>query len=72
MNVGEHAKVEAPASQRGVSYLSELTWQFPAGRLVQTALTYAKEHLSTSLSVDALANAACLGPRQFSRLNDDV
>jgi transcriptional regulator GlxA family with amidase domain len=35
---------------------------------VQTALTYAKEHLSTPLTVDALANAACLGPRQFSRL----
>jgi transcriptional regulator GlxA family with amidase domain len=35
---------------------------------VQTALTYAKEHLNTPLSVDALANAACLGPRQFSRL----
>ena len=35
---------------------------------VQTALTYAKEHLNTPLTVDALANAACLGPRQFSRL----
>jgi transcriptional regulator GlxA family with amidase domain len=35
---------------------------------VQTALAYAKEHLSTPLSVDALANAACLSPRQFSRL----
>jgi len=35
---------------------------------VQTALVYAKEHLSTPLSVDALANAAFLSPRQFSRL----
>jgi transcriptional regulator GlxA family with amidase domain len=35
---------------------------------VQTALAYAKEHLSTPLSVDALANAAFLSPRQFSRL----
>jgi transcriptional regulator GlxA family with amidase domain len=35
---------------------------------VQSALTYAKEHLNTALPVDALANAACLGPRQFSRL----
>src|SRR5271155_4529808 len=35
---------------------------------VQTALAYAKEHLSTALPVDVLANAACLGPRQFSRL----
>ena len=35
---------------------------------VQTALAYAKEHLSTSLSVNDLANAAFLSPRQFSRL----
>jgi transcriptional regulator GlxA family with amidase domain len=35
---------------------------------VQTALAYAAEHLSTSLSVDALAKAAFLSPRQFSRL----
>jgi transcriptional regulator GlxA family with amidase domain len=35
---------------------------------VQTALAYAKEHLSSSLSVDALANAAFLSSRQFSRL----
>jgi transcriptional regulator GlxA family with amidase domain len=35
---------------------------------VKTALTYAKEHLSTPLSVDALAKAAFLSPRQFSRL----
>ena len=35
---------------------------------VQTALTYAKAHLSDPLSVDALAQAAFLSPRQFSRL----
>ncbi len=35
---------------------------------VQTALGYAKEHLSTALSVDDLAKAAFLSPRQFSRL----
>jgi transcriptional regulator GlxA family with amidase domain len=35
---------------------------------VQTALTYAKEHLSERLSVDALASAAFLSPRQFTRL----
>lgn len=35
---------------------------------VQTALAYAKKHLSASLSVDDLANAAFLSPRQFSRL----
>ncbi|WP_437618849.1 GlxA family transcriptional regulator [Sorangium sp. So ce1151] len=35
---------------------------------VQTALAYAREHLSADLSVDALARAAHLSPRQFSRL----
>jgi transcriptional regulator GlxA family with amidase domain len=35
---------------------------------VQTALTYAKQHLGTPLSVEVLAKAACLGARQFSRL----
>jgi transcriptional regulator GlxA family with amidase domain len=35
---------------------------------VQTALAYAKEHLNTRLSVDDLAIAAFLSPRQFSRL----
>ena len=35
---------------------------------VQTALTYAKEHLNERLSVDALASAAFLSPRQFTRL----
>jgi transcriptional regulator GlxA family with amidase domain len=35
---------------------------------VQTALTYAKEHLSKPLAVNDLANAAFLSSRQFSRL----
>jgi transcriptional regulator GlxA family with amidase domain len=35
---------------------------------VQTALAYAREHLSARLSVGDLANAAFLSPRQFSRL----
>jgi transcriptional regulator GlxA family with amidase domain len=35
---------------------------------VQTALAFAKEHLSERLSVDDLASAAFLSPRQFSRL----
>ena len=35
---------------------------------VQTALAYAKENLSAELSVDELADAASLSPRQFSRL----
>jgi transcriptional regulator GlxA family with amidase domain len=35
---------------------------------VQTALTYAKEHLGKPLAVSDLAKAAFLSPRQFSRL----
>jgi len=35
---------------------------------VQTALTYAKQNLSKPLSVNDLAKAAFLSPRQFSRL----
>ncbi len=35
---------------------------------VQTALTFAKENLSSELSVDVLADAARLSPRQFSRV----
>jgi transcriptional regulator GlxA family with amidase domain len=35
---------------------------------VQTALTYAKQHLNTPLGVSDLAKAAFLSPRQFSRL----
>ena len=35
---------------------------------VQTALAYAKEHLTEPLAVNDLANAAFLSPRQFSRL----
>jgi transcriptional regulator GlxA family with amidase domain len=35
---------------------------------VQTALAYAKEHLSRALVVNDLAKAAFLSPRQFSRL----
>jgi transcriptional regulator GlxA family with amidase domain len=35
---------------------------------VQTALAYAREHLSEPLSVEVLADAARLSPRQFSRV----
>jgi transcriptional regulator GlxA family with amidase domain len=35
---------------------------------VQTALTYARQHLNAPLSVQDLAEAAFLSPRQFSRL----
>jgi transcriptional regulator GlxA family with amidase domain len=39
----------------------------PRSDRIQKALTYAKQHLHTSLSVEDLANAANLSPRQFSR-----
>jgi transcriptional regulator GlxA family with amidase domain len=35
---------------------------------VQTALQYARRNLRTALSVEKLAEAACLSPRQFSRV----
>lgn len=35
---------------------------------IQSALTYAKQNLKSELSVDALASAANLSPRQFSRV----
>jgi len=38
---------------------------------VQMALTYAKENLASELSVDVLAEAASLSPRQFSRVFRD-
>ena len=52
----------------GQSQFSALLDLDAASDRVQTALAYAKEHLGASLSVDALANAAFLSPRQFSRL----
>jgi transcriptional regulator GlxA family with amidase domain len=39
----------------------------PRSDRIQKALTYAKQHLHTGLSVEDLANAVHLSPRQFSR-----
>jgi transcriptional regulator GlxA family with amidase domain len=39
----------------------------PRSDRIQRALTYAKQHLHTGLSVEDLAKAAHLSPRQFSR-----
>ena len=52
----------------GQSQFSTLLELEASSDRVQTALAYAKEHLSSSLSVEALAKAASLSPRQFSRL----
>ncbi len=35
---------------------------------IQTALTYAKRNLRLPLEIDDLARAACLSPRQFTRV----
>nr|WP_264481301.1 helix-turn-helix domain-containing protein [Acidisoma cellulosilyticum] len=39
----------------------------PRSDRIQTALTYARQNLRGVLSVEVLAQAAGLGPRQFSR-----
>ncbi|CCD95116.1 putative bifunctional protein: class I glutamine amidotransferase-like (N-terminal), transcriptional regulator protein AraC/XylS family (C-terminal) [Bradyrhizobium sp. ORS 375] len=54
-----------PGGQSQFSALLELE---PRSDRVRRALTYAKEHLRNPLSVDELADAASLSPRQFSRI----
>jgi transcriptional regulator GlxA family with amidase domain len=51
----------------GQSQFSALLELEPRSDRIQTALTYAKEHLHKDLSVEELAEAAHLSPRQFSR-----
>jgi len=52
----------------GQSQFSVLLDLEPKSDRVQLALNYAKEHLKSELSVDTLAEAARLSPRQFSRV----
>jgi len=52
----------------GQSQHSTLLDLAPTSDRVQTALTYAKQHLNKPLGVSDLAKAAYLSPRQFSRL----
>ncbi|WP_207482214.1 GlxA family transcriptional regulator [Arenibaculum pallidiluteum] len=54
-----------PGGQSQFSALLELE---PKSDRVRRALTYAKEHLTSPLSVEELAAAASLSPRQFSRV----
>lgn len=54
-----------PGGQSQFSALLELE---PRSDRVRRALLYAKEHLRNPLSVEELAEAASLSPRQFSRL----
>ena len=52
----------------GQSQYSALLDLEPRSDRIQTALAYAKQHLHTELSVEQLAQAAHLSPRQFSRV----
>ncbi|MDR3417080.1 MAG: GlxA family transcriptional regulator [Nevskia sp.] len=51
----------------GQSQFSALLELQPRSDRIQTALAYAREHLDSELSVEQLADAAHLSPRQFSR-----
>lgn len=51
----------------GQSQFSALLELEPRSDRIQTSLVYAKEHLHADLSVEQLADAAHLSPRQFSR-----
>ena len=52
----------------GQSQHSALLDLYPKSDRIQTALHYAKAHLRDDLSVETLAKAARLSPRQFSRV----
>jgi len=52
----------------GQSQFSTLLELEPKSDRIQTVLTYAKQHLKKTLSVEELAAIANLSPRQFSRL----
>ncbi|MFG1480052.1 GlxA family transcriptional regulator [Xanthobacter sp. V4C-4] len=55
----------------GQSQFSALLEMAPRSDRVQRALAYAKEHLRNPLTVEELAGAASLSPRQFSRVFRD-
>jgi transcriptional regulator GlxA family with amidase domain len=53
-----------PGGQSQFSTLVELD---PPSSRIREALTYARDHLAEPLTVERLAEAACLSPRQFGR-----
>lgn len=53
-----------PGGQSQFSAMSEIA---PESGRIRSALSYAREHLADSLSVERLAEVACLSPRQFAR-----
>lgn len=52
----------------GQSQFSAILDMEPASDRIRAALTYAREHLTEDLSVERLAEAACMSVRQFSRV----
>ena len=54
-----------PGGQSQFSAMLELE---PTSGRVKAALSFAREHLAEPLSVERLADAACISPRQFGRL----
>lgn len=52
----------------GQSQFSALLDMAPAAGRIRDALHYAAEHLADALTVDHLAQIACLSPRQFNRV----
>ncbi len=52
----------------GQSQFSAMLDLEPASGRVKNALCFAREHLREPLPVDRLAEAACIGPRQFVRI----
>jgi transcriptional regulator GlxA family with amidase domain len=52
----------------GQSQISTLLELAPKSDRIQAALTYARDNLHKPLTVSELAEAACLSPRQFSRV----
>lgn len=52
----------------GQSQFSTMLDLEPSSGRIRDALTFAREHLGERLSVDRLAEIACISPRQFARL----
>jgi transcriptional regulator GlxA family with amidase domain len=67
LQVSQHLVVyyRRPGGQSQFSAMSEIA---PESDRIRVALSYAREHLTASLSVERLAEVACLSPRQFGRV----
>jgi transcriptional regulator GlxA family with amidase domain len=67
LQVSQHLVVyyRRPGGQSQFSAMSEVA---PESDRIRVALSYAREHLTASLSVERLAEVACLSSRQFGRV----